>query len=106
MTDKEQKVRQVLDMKRRISAWRIAENCEIPPNNRSSHFNARLMHSFQLDLAPCNASNHIELIASKLLLKIGRVMLPQPPYCPDLAPQDFFLFPSTLKKLSIGCWER
>ncbi|GFT99682.1 uncharacterized protein TNCV_1140711 [Trichonephila clavipes] len=27
------------------------------------------------------------------LTKNGIVTIPQPPYCPDLAPADFFLFP-------------
>ncbi|GFV27894.1 hypothetical protein TNCV_1312191 [Trichonephila clavipes] len=35
-----QKVRQVLDKERRLSVWMIAEECEIPPNNHSSHSNA------------------------------------------------------------------
>lgn len=40
-----------------------------------------------------NASSHTTLIVSELLAKMGVATLSQPPYSPDLAPPDFFLFP-------------
>jgi transposase len=48
------------------------------------------------DNAPANAS----LLIREFLAKQETIVVPQPPYFPDLAPADFFLFPklkSTLK---------
>ncbi|KAM7312456.1 putative histone-lysine N-methyltransferase SETMAR-like [Ixodes scapularis] len=46
-----------------------------------------------------NASSHTALIVSWLLAKLGVATLPQPPYSPDLAPPDFFLFPRIKRTL-------
>jgi transposase len=48
------------------------------------------------DIAPAHASSLIR----EFLAKNETTVVPQPPYSPDLAPADFFLFPklkSTLK---------
>ncbi|UYV75390.1 hypothetical protein LAZ67_13000104 [Cordylochernes scorpioides] len=40
-----------------------------------------------------NAPAHTSLLVRKFLAKNNTLMMPQPPYSPDLAPCDFFLFP-------------
>ncbi|UYV71490.1 hypothetical protein LAZ67_8003487 [Cordylochernes scorpioides] len=40
-----------------------------------------------------NAPAHTSLLVRDFLAKINTLMMPQPPYSPDLAPCDFFLFP-------------
>ncbi|UYV78460.1 hypothetical protein LAZ67_16001476 [Cordylochernes scorpioides] len=40
-----------------------------------------------------NALAHRSLLVSDFLAKNNTLMMPQPPYSPDLAPCDFFLFP-------------
>ncbi|UYV84371.1 hypothetical protein LAZ67_X001959 [Cordylochernes scorpioides] len=40
-----------------------------------------------------NAPAHASLLVRDLLAKNNTLMMPQPPYSPDLAPCDFFLFP-------------
>ena len=47
-----------------------------------------------------NAPSHSSFLVRDFLAKHAMTVLPQPPYSPDLAPVDFFLFPkpkSTLK---------
>ena len=47
-----------------------------------------------------NAPSHSSFLVRDFLAKQAMTVLPQPPYSPDLAPADFFLFPklkSTLK---------
>ncbi|PRD32745.1 UNVERIFIED_CONTAM: Histone-lysine N-methyltransferase SETMAR [Trichonephila clavipes] len=39
-----------------------------------------------------NASSHTCFVVTEHLTKNGFVTIPQPPYSPDLAPADFFLF--------------
>ncbi|UYV80725.1 hypothetical protein LAZ67_19001545 [Cordylochernes scorpioides] len=40
-----------------------------------------------------NAPAHTSLLVRDFLAKTNTLMIPQPPYSPDLAPCDFFLFP-------------
>ncbi|UYV71132.1 RAD54L2 [Cordylochernes scorpioides] len=40
-----------------------------------------------------NAPAHTSLLVRDLLAKNNTLMMPQPPYSPDMAPCDFFLFP-------------
>lgn len=40
-----------------------------------------------------NASAHTSLLVREFLAKNNTLIMPQPPYSPDLAPCDFFLFP-------------
>jgi len=47
-----------------------------------------------------NAPSHAPLLIREFLAKQETIVVPQPPYSPDLDPADFFLFPklkSTLK---------
>lgn len=46
-----------------------------------------------------NAPAHTSLLVSEFLAKHNTVMLPQPPYSPDMAPCDFFLFPKIKKSM-------
>ena len=46
-----------------------------------------------------NASAHTSLLIRDFLVKNKTVILPQPPYSPDMAPCDFFLFPKLKRTL-------
>lgn len=46
-----------------------------------------------------NAPAHTAFVVTAYLTKIGVTTFPQPPYSPDLAPADFFLFPRLKKNL-------
>ncbi|UYV61783.1 hypothetical protein LAZ67_1006524 [Cordylochernes scorpioides] len=46
-----------------------------------------------------NAPAHTSLLVRDLLAKNNTLMMPQPPYSPDLAPCDFFLFPKLKKPM-------
>ena len=46
-----------------------------------------------------NSPAHRSMIAVHTSMKCGFKILPHPPYSPDLAPSDFFLFPSLKKHL-------
>jgi len=46
-----------------------------------------------------NASSHTALVVVKFLAKPGVTTLPHPPYRPDLAPPDIFLFPKIKRSL-------
>lgn len=47
-----------------------------------------------------NAPSHSSLIAQGKLYELGFELVPQPPYSPDLAPSDFYLFPNLKRWLS------
>lgn len=47
-----------------------------------------------------NAPAHSSHIATAKLVELGYELLPHPPYSPDLAPCDFFLFPNLKKSLA------
>ena len=40
-----------------------------------------------------NSPSHASLLIREFLAKQETIVVPQPPYSPDLAPADFFLFP-------------
>jgi histone-lysine N-methyltransferase SETMAR len=44
-----------------------------------------------------NAPAHRSLVAAANMVELGCKLLSHPPYFPDLAPCDFFLFPNTKK---------
>ncbi|EGI69773.1 Mariner Mos1 transposase, partial [Acromyrmex echinatior] len=46
-----------------------------------------------------NASAHSSAVATAKLVELHYELLPHPPYSPDLAPCDFFLFPNLKKWL-------
>jgi hypothetical protein len=43
-----------------------------------------------------NAPSHTSIVVQQFLAEKSIVVITQPPYCPDLAPSDFWMFP-TLK---------
>ena len=45
-----------------------------------------------------NAPAHTALSVTRYLATLGWTVVPHPPYSPDLAPCDFFLFPTMKKK--------
>jgi transposase len=49
-----------------------------------------------------NAPSHSSFLVRDFLAKHVTTVLPQPPYSPDLAPSDFFLFPKLKSELK-GC---
>ena len=46
-----------------------------------------------------NARAHTSLLVREFLAKNNTVTMPQPPYSPDMAPRDFFLFPKIKRTL-------
>lgn len=65
--------------------------------NRITRARPALAKSWKLhhDNAPC----HGAIVVRQLLAKFGVATLPHPPYSPDLAPPDFFLFPRIKREL-------
>ena len=53
-----------------------------------AHFKSGRLH-FHQDNAPV----HNSILVTDYLTKVGIKTVPQPPYSPDLAPCDFWLFP-------------
>ena len=51
------------------------------------------MKSGQWHFHQDNAPVHNSILVTDCLTKMGIKTLPLPPYCPDLAPSDFCLFP-------------
>ena len=47
-----------------------------------------------------NARRHTSLVTRQKLLELGWDVLPHPPYSPDLAPSDYFLFRSLQNSLN------
>ena len=64
---------------------------------RSALFKSGQWH-FQQDNAPV----HNSILVTDYLTKMGIKTVPRPPYSPDLAPCDFWLFPKLKEKLR-GC---
>jgi histone-lysine N-methyltransferase SETMAR len=53
-----------------------------------------------------NAPSHRTLVSREFLAHKGIITLPHPPYSPDLAPCDFFLFPKMKLQLKVRCSDR
>jgi transposase len=53
-----------------------------------------------------NAPSHRALITREFLAHNSIITLPHPPYSPDLAPYDFFLFPKMKLQLKGRCFDR
>ncbi|UYV65632.1 hypothetical protein LAZ67_3004911 [Cordylochernes scorpioides] len=51
-----------------------------------------------------NAPAHTLLLVRDFLAKNNTLMMPQPPYSPDLAPCDFFLFPKLKRPMKGRCY--
>jgi transposase len=52
-----------------------------------------------------NAPFHRALVTREFLAHISIITLPHPPYSPDLAPCDFFLFPKMKLQLKGRCFD-
>jgi histone-lysine N-methyltransferase SETMAR len=52
-----------------------------------------------------NAPSHSSFLVRDFLAKHATIVIPQPPYSPDLAPADLFLFPKFKSKLKGCCFE-
>ena len=63
---------------------------EIPPSEEPAHFKSVPWH-FQQKNAPV----HNTILVTDYLTKMGIKTVPQPPYSPDHAPCDFWLFPKS-----------
>ncbi|KAG8234522.1 hypothetical protein J437_LFUL011098 [Ladona fulva] len=50
-------------------------------------------HQGHLEASPRNAPSHTAFLVRDYLTQINVAVIPQPPYSPDVAPSDFFLFP-------------
>ena len=61
---------------------------------RPEHFHSGQWHLHQ-DNAPC----HKSLLVTNYLTEMGVKTVPHPPYSPDLAPCDFWMFPKLKEKL-------
>jgi histone-lysine N-methyltransferase SETMAR len=53
-----------------------------------------------------NAPIHRVLVTSEFLAHNSIITFPHPPYSPDMAPCDFFLFPKMKLKLKGRCFDR
>jgi len=52
-----------------------------------------------------NAPAHSSFLVCNFLAKNETIVVPQPPYSPDLAPVDFFLFPKLKSTLKGRCFD-
>ena len=52
-----------------------------------------------------NAKPHVALAVRQKLLQIDWDVLPQPPYSPDLAPSDYYLFLSLKNSVRVKCFK-
>jgi transposase len=89
-------VRAVIHSNRRLTVREMADECGISVGSCHTILMEKLYtHRVAAEVVP-------RLLADEqdFLTKTGATVIPQPPYSPDLAPADFFLFPklkSTLK---------
>ncbi|VEN45832.1 unnamed protein product [Callosobruchus maculatus] len=83
------KVKKIVLANRRITVREVAEDLNISIGSCHSILTNDLGAAKFHDNAPA----HTSLLVREYLAKNNTVMVPQPPYSPDLAPCDFFLFP-------------
>jgi hypothetical protein len=65
---------------------------------RKEEKTSREVEHKQLGTPPWQQQTHTAYIVQKLLAKIKMAVLPHPPYSPNLAQSDFFLFPKMRTK--------
>ncbi|VEN56661.1 unnamed protein product [Callosobruchus maculatus] len=87
------KVKKIVLANRRITAREVAEDLNISIGSCHSILTNDLGMSRVAAKFHDNAPAHTSLLVREYLAKNNTVMVPQPPYSPDLAPCDFFLFP-------------
>jgi len=84
------------------------EDCPIGrkgDGHRFLGFTRCIPHGFAAELQKirphlAKAPAHTTALAKAKLVELGYELLPHPPYSPDLAPCDFFLFPNLKKSLA------
>ena len=81
----------------RNSTWR---SCDVCVNQFAENYRKKWRYGDWI-LQHDNAPAHTSHLVQQFLAKHGTAQLQQPPYSPDLAPCDFFLFPR-LKKVLKG----
>ncbi|KAG5326444.1 MOS1T transposase, partial [Acromyrmex heyeri] len=89
-------VKKIVLANRRITVREVAEDLNISIGSCHSIFTNDLGNLWKNKnwlLHYDNAPAHTSLLVREFLSKNNTLMMPQPPYSPDLAPCDFFLFP-------------
>ncbi|KYN09459.1 PREDICTED: uncharacterized protein LOC108769730 [Trachymyrmex cornetzi] len=86
-------VKKIVLANRRITVREVAEDLNISIGSCHSIFTNDLWKNKNWLLHHDNAPAHTSLLVREFLAKNNTLMMPQPPYSPDLAPYDFFLFP-------------
>ncbi len=71
-----------------LLCWGFKGDHEVIPWEEAAHFKSGQWH-FRQDNAPV----HNPFIVTDYFTKMGIKRVPQPPYSPDLTPNDFWLFP-------------
>ncbi|VEN52316.1 unnamed protein product [Callosobruchus maculatus] len=87
------KVKKIVLANRRITVREVAEDLNISIGSCHSILTNDLGMSRVAAKFHDNAPAHTSLLVREYLAKNNTIIVPQPPYSPDLAPCDFFLFP-------------
>ncbi|UYV74547.1 hypothetical protein LAZ67_12000097 [Cordylochernes scorpioides] len=74
-------------------------HCEFVPQGQTTDIKdtVKLHHD--------NATSHTAIIITNFLARSNTPVIPHPPYSPDLAPCDFFLFPRLKREMKGKYWE-
>ncbi|KAL0852947.1 hypothetical protein ABMA27_012740 [Loxostege sticticalis] len=91
--DNVEKVKNLILADRRIKQWEIARDVGISKERRRGKLSKGVL------ILQDNAPVHTALTARSALSKNGFTEINHPPYSPDLAPCDYFLFKDLKKKL-------
>jgi hypothetical protein len=80
-----------LPMKQKYNSQSFTET--VLPSAEKRHAECRpKLRTTAAHLHVDNAKPHTSKMSIEKIEKLGFILVPQPPYCPDLAPCDFFLF--------------
>lgn len=90
--DNMEKVKEIVLENRRVGIREIAEALNISYGS-TQHILVNVLGMKRIAFHHDNAPSHSSLIVTKFLAKHEIKVIAQPPYSPDLAPCDFFLFP-------------
>ena len=71
----------------------------------SYYFKRLFGHETRCCLTSSERQSHMAIIVNKLLVKNSMNIIEQPPYSPDMAPADFFLFPKLKLPLRGICFQ-
>ena len=95
------KDRTIVRNNERLTVREIAEDCGISVGSCDAILTGKMV-GWRLDTSSRQCARTHFTSCAAVLAKHGTAQLQQPPYSPDLAPCDFFLFPR-LKKILKGC---